>query len=267
MVGHVLDLAPDQRRELLALLTQERTDLQTDEEVLAELSETLRRQLSLGAATDLAEGFRRRMIRITEELGDDHPPGYYDFRSDRAIAEDVLERVGRQAETLSKSDHHDDFMVDFAKTFRTMSQDRRAAWLRGAAVAASTAEKGEADPQRAADAALRKSSADETAESIASDVAGVDAFAMAMAYRAARDVIAAGAKKAAPPLGVRPAALAAAAAPLGLVAGGAVAYAIRKRRVTQRKARDAADVQVRRERQATQAVVTTCAYILACAPT
>jgi hypothetical protein len=75
------------------------------------------------------------MIRIAEELGDDHPPGYYDFRSDRAIAEDVLERVGRQAETLSKSDHHDDFIVDFAKTFRTMSQDRRAAWLRGAAVA------------------------------------------------------------------------------------------------------------------------------------
>lgn len=39
--------------------------------------------------------------------------------------------------------------------------------------------------------------------------------------------------------------------------------AIRKRRVDKQKARDAADVQVRRERQASQAVVTTCAYILA----
>ena len=56
--------------------------------------------------------------------------------------------------------------------------------------------------------------------------------------------------------------LAAAAAPLGLVAGGAVAFAIRRRRRAAQQARDA-DVQVRRERQATQAVVTTCAYILA----
>jgi hypothetical protein len=259
MVGQVRDLAPGQRRELLSLLTQERADLQTDEEILAELSETLRRQLSLGAATDLAEGFRRRMIRITEELGGDHDPGYYDFRNDRAIAEDLLEQVGLQAEALSKSDVDSDFMVDFAKTFRTMSQDRRAAWLREAALAASTAESGEADAQRAADASRRKSSADETAESIASDVAVFD-----MTYRAARDAIAASAKKAAPTVGVRPAALAAAAAPLGLVAGGAVAFAIRKRRVAQQKARDAAaDVQVRRERQATQAVVTTCAYVLA----
>lgn len=253
MVGHVRDLAPDQRRELLALLTQERTDLQTDEEVLAELSEALRRQLSLGAATDLAEGFRRRMIRIAEELGADHAPGYYDFRSDRAIAEDLLKQVGRQAEALSKSDVDSDFMVDFAKTFRTMSQDRRAAWLREAAVAASTAETGEADAQRASDAAQRKSSADETAWAV-----------FDMTYHAARDAIAAGAKKAAPTVGVRPAVLAAAAAPLGLVAGGAVAFAIRKRKVAQQKACDAAaDVQVRRERQATQAVVTTCAYILA----
>jgi hypothetical protein len=260
MVGHVLDLAPDQRRELLALLTQERTDLQTDEEVLIELSGTLRRQLSLGATTDLAEGFRRRMIRVAEELSDhDHPPSYYDFRSDRAIAEGLLEQVGLQAKRLSKS-VDSDFMVDFAKTFRTMSQDRRAAWLRDAAVAASTADTGEADAQRANAAALRKSSADDTAESIAINVADFD-----MAYRVAREAIAAGAKKAAPTLGVRSAkALAAAAAPLGLVAGGAVAFAIRQRKVAKQKARDAsADVQVRRERQATQAVVTTCAYTLA----
>src|SRR5215211_6808875 len=129
MVGHVLDLTPLERRELLTLLTQERADLQTDEEVLAELSETLRRQLSLGPATDLAEGFRRRMIRIAEELGADHAPGYYDFRSDRAIAEDLLEQLARQAETLAKSERDSEFLVDFAKTFRTMSHDRRAAWL------------------------------------------------------------------------------------------------------------------------------------------
>src|SRR3954447_10368481 len=121
MIGHILDLAPDQRRELLALLTQERANLQTNDEVLAELSETLRRQLSLSAATDLVEGFRRRMIRIAEELGGrDHAPGYYDFWSDRRIAEDVLEQVRLQARALSSGDDGD-FMVDFAKTFRTMS--------------------------------------------------------------------------------------------------------------------------------------------------
>src|SRR3954465_9230216 len=111
MIGHVLDLDPNQRRELLGLLTQERTDLQTDEEVLAELSEALRRQLSLSAATDLAEGFRRRMIRVAEELGGAHAPGHYDFWTDRAIAEEVLTQVDLQAEVLS-SDADGAFMVD-----------------------------------------------------------------------------------------------------------------------------------------------------------
>src|SRR3954453_23784047 len=114
MVGHVLDLAPGERRELLGLLTQERADLQTEDEVLAELSEALRRQLSLSAATDLAEGFRRRMIRIAEELGGrGRAPGHYDFWSDRAIAQDVLKQVGLQAEALS-SDADGEFMADFA---------------------------------------------------------------------------------------------------------------------------------------------------------
>jgi len=266
MVGQVRDLAPGQRRELLSLLTQERADLQTDEEILAELSEALRRQLSLSAATDLAEGFRRRMIRIAEELGDDHAPGHYDFRSDRAIAEEVLKQVRRHAEVLSASDADGDFMLDFAKTFRTMSQDRRAAWLREAALAASAAESGEADAQRAADAARTKSSADGTAARIAADVAATSAAysAARAAYSAARDAVAAGAPLAAPAVGVRAATLATAAGPLGLVAGGAVAFAIRRRRRAAQQARDAAaDVQVRRERHATQAVVTTCAYVLA----
>src|SRR3954453_13154193 len=128
MVGYVGDLAPHQQRELLKLLTQESTELQTDEEVLAGLAETLRRQLSLGAATDLAEGFRRRMIRVAGELGPEpHPDGYYDFRSDRAIAKEIVEQVGLQANALS-SDAEGEFMVDFAKTFQTMSQDRRAGW-------------------------------------------------------------------------------------------------------------------------------------------
>lgn len=245
MVEHVLDLLPGQRRELLGLLTQERTDLQTDQEVLSELSETLRRQLSLSAATDLAEGFRRRMIRIADELGGGHTPGRYDFISDRVIAEEILTLVGERAGVLS-SDADDAFKVDFAKGFRTMSQEKRATWLRDAALARSAAESGEVDTQRAADAAKRKSSAEETAEHIAADVWVVEDL-----YRAAR--------KAGVPR------LTAAAAPLGLVAGGAVAFAIRQRRkAAQQKARDAAaDVQVRRDRQATQAVVTTCAYLFA----
>lgn len=234
MIGHVLDLDPRQRRELLGLLTQERTDVQTDEEILAELSETLRRQLSLSAATDLAEVFRRRMIRIADELGDGHIPGYYDFLPDRAIAEEVLTLVGRQAGVLS-TDADDAFKVDFVKGFQTMSHDKRATWLRYAALARSAAESGEPDAQEAADAAKRKSSADETAARIAADVWRVEDL-----YRAARR---GGAPR-----------LTAAAAPLGLVAGGAVAFAIRKRRE---------DAQVRRDRQATQAVVTTCAYLLA----
>jgi hypothetical protein len=255
VIGHISDLTAAQHRELLALLTQEPADLQTDDEVLAELSETLRRQLSLSAATDLAEGFRRRMIRIAEELSEeDHGPGHYDFQSDRRIAKDLLKQVGVKAEALS-SDADGDFMADFAKTFRTMSQDRRAAWLRRAALAASAAETDEAAAQLAADAAKQKSTPEDTAERIAKDVARI-----APAVAAAR---AAGVRRAT--LAVRPPATLAAAASLGLVAGGAIAFAIRQRRsrAAQQKARDADNVQVRRDRQATQAVVTTCAYVLA----
>jgi hypothetical protein len=237
MVGHVLDLTPREQRELLTLLTQERGDLQTEEEVLAELSDALRRQLSLRAATDLAEGFRRRMIRIAEELeGEDHGPGHYDFLSDRKIAEQVLKQVSLQAKALA-SGADGDFMADFTKSFRTMSQDRRSTWLREAALAAS-ADEPDAAALHAAEAARAKASAEDTAARIAADVAHI-------AYRAVRKKGAARAPSTAP-------------AVLGLVAGGAVAFAIRDRR----KARDAA-VQVRRERQATQAVVTTCAYVLA----
>jgi hypothetical protein len=253
MIGHIMELADDERRELLALLTQERADLQTDGEVLAELSETLRRQLSLSAATDLAEGFRRRMIRIAEELSDDpHGPGHYDFFTDRKIAKDLLTQVGLKATALS-SGADDDFMVDFAKTFNTMSQDRRAAWLRGAALAASAAEPDETAAQYAADAAKKKSSAQWTALRIATDVAGI-------AYDAARKDVATRVSSA----GSKPPTSMAAAAPLGLIAGGAVAFEIRRRRRAARQARDdeKVQVQVRRERQATQAVVTTCAYIL-----
>jgi hypothetical protein len=239
MVGHVLELTPRERRELLTLLTQERADLQTDDEVLAELSETLRRQLTLGAATDLAEGFRRRMIRIAEELeGADHSPGHYDFVSDRKIAEEVLKQVRLRAKALS-SGADGDFMADFTKSFKTMSQDRRATWLREAALAASAAEPDDAAARHAAEAAKQKSSAEDTAARIATDVADI----ADIAYRAVRKKGTARAPSTAP-------------AVLGLVAGGAVAFAIRAR-----KARDEA-VQVRRERQATQAVVTTCAYVL-----
>jgi hypothetical protein len=252
MVGHVLDLAPRERRELLTLLTQGRADLQTDDEVLAELSETLRRKLSLGAETDLAEGFRRRMIRIAEELGGDHSLGHYDFLSDRKIAEEVLKQVRLRAKALS-SGADGDFMADFAKSFRTMSQDRRATWLREAALAASAAKPDEAAARHAADAAKQKSSAEDTARRIATDVASI-------AYRAVRKKVTGRAPSTAPAIAIRPSTLAA-AAPLGLVAGGAVAFAIRDRRKAAQQARDAA-VQVRRERQATQAVVTTCAYVL-----
>lgn len=238
MIGHVLDLAPSQRRELLTLLTQEPADLQTDDEVLAELSETLRRQLSLGAATDLAEGFRRRMIRIAEELGEDERgPGHYDFLSDRKIAEEVLMKVRLRAEALS-SGAEGDFMVDFTKSFQTMTLDRRATWLREAALAASAAEPDEAAARSAAEAAKEKASAEGTALRFATDVA-------TFAYSVVRKKRAARAPSTAP-------------AVLGLLAGGAVAYEVRSRR----KAREAT-VQVRRERQATQAVVTTCAYVLA----
>lgn len=176
MVGHVLDLAPGERRELLTLLTQERADLQTDGEVLAELSETLRRQLSLGAATDLAEGFRRRMIRVAEELGgEDHSPGHYDFVSDRTIAGGSLDAgppAGAGALVRRRRRLHDGLC-------EVLPNDVAGTWLREAALAASAAESDEAAARHAADAAKQKSSAEDTAARIATDVASI-------AYRAVR---------------------------------------------------------------------------------
>lgn len=248
MVGHIRELTPSDRRELLSLLTQERAVLQTDEEVLAELSETLRRQLGLGdAAKDLAEGFRRRMIRVAEELripdvqgGEDRGPGYYDFLSDRAIAMDILEMVQSRAKALS-SGGDSAFMEDFAKSFSTMSLERRATWLREAALAASASKSEEAAARQAAEAAKHKASAERTAESIAHDVA--DLTYNVMRKKGAGGPVSTG------------------AAVLGLVAGGAVAYAIRDRRQARNDAQKV--VQVRRERQATQSVVTTCAFVIA----
>jgi hypothetical protein len=118
-----------------------------------------------------------------------------------------------------------------------MSQERRATWLREAALAANAAEPEEAAARHAAEAAKQKASAEDTAARIAKDAAKA----------ASRAVIAKGVSRIPSP----------APAVLGLVAGGAVAFAIRDRRMARDKA-----VQVRRERQATQAVVTTCAYIL-----
>jgi hypothetical protein len=80
---------------------------------------------------------------------------------------------------------------------------------------------------------------------------------------ASEESLGAATPKATAALGTRARTLGAAAASLGLVAGGAVAFAIRQRRkAAEQNDRDAA-VHVRRERQATQAVVTTCAYVLA----
>lgn len=247
MVGHILDLAAHERRELLGLLTQERADVQTDDEVLADLSETLRRQLGLSEKTDLADGFRRRMIRIAEELeGQKRSPGHDDFRSDRAIAQEVLSHVQARAQVLSAG-REPAFSEDFAKSFKTMSRDRRAAWLREAALAASANDPHEAAARRAAEAAKQKVNPDDTAARIANDVA--EMAARALVDKGASSIPVAG------------------PAVLGLVAGGAVAFAIRNRRKARGAAaedrRERQTTQVRRERQATQAVVTTCAYVLA----
>lgn len=262
MIGHVEKLSQDQRRELLALLTQERADRHTDDELLTELSDALRRQLSLSETTDLTEGFRRRMIRVTDELGEDHAPSYYDFRSDLSIAKELLTHVSQKVNELSATGG-DDFKSDFAKSFKTMSQDKRANWLHEAALAADAVRSSETDAP--VSSAKQKSSGEATAAQIVEDVAF-----FSIAYSVARDAAVRNALAVARSTGFRTKDLVAAAGPLGLVAGGAVAFAIRRagkkqsdavqvRRAAQ-KQRDA--VQVRRERQATQAVVTTCVYIL-----
>jgi hypothetical protein len=271
MISYIADITPEQRHELLTLLTQEPQPVLSDDQVLADLADTLRTQLNLTPSTDLAEGFRRRMIKTTEDLRGAQPPGYYDFKSDRAIASELVAEVSVQAQTLAGSEADDEFLAEFAKTFRTMPQSRRARFLSEAALAAGTAAGGKADPDRAAVATRAKSSSMDTAVQLAHDVAVTSAAARAAMK--ASGAAAAGSRAAVS--GIRAAgglsSLATAAAPIGLLAGGTVAYAIRKRRQKERaqhasaasRAAEVSDVQVRRDRQATQAVVTTCAYLLA----
>lgn len=283
MIAHVTQLTPEQRKDLLSLLTQEPVDVEDDGEVTAELRDTLRRQLSIKDTTDLAEGFRRRMVKTAEQLGGERPAGHYDFMSDREVAGELIAEVSRHAKALADLEAEDELLIEFAKTFRTMPQARRATWLRRAALAASEALEGNGDPHRAAEAAKSQDSATRTASQIARDVApsaaaGAAAVgavaaggAAAAASGAAGGAMAASSVVAAGGAAAGLSALATAAGPIGLLAGGTVAYAIRRRR--QREgARSAAkakaldergDVQVRRDRQATQAVVTVCAYLLA----
>ena len=242
-----------------------------DEQVFADLADVLRTQPNLTPATDLAEGFRRRMIKTTEDLRGEQPPGHYDFKGDREIAAELITEVGAQARTLARNDTDGEFLAEFAKTFRTMPQARRARFLSEAALAASAAAGGQSDPDRAAEATKANRSPTDTAAQLARDVAVTGAAAGASA--AAGGAAAAGPLAAASGLGAAGAlgALAVAAAPIGLLAGGSVAYVIRKRRQKEREQQataarrqgETSDVQVRRDRQATQAVVTTCAYLLA----
>lgn len=267
MISHVASLEIEQRRELLSVLTRESVDHVPDDALLPELAETLRRQLSIQRSVDLAEGFRRRMIRTAQDLGGERPDGYYDFRSDRDIAIELIAAVSARAQELTVDDG--EFLTEFSKTFRTISQATRAKWLHDAALAA-TAVDGKGDQVRAAEAATLRDSPADTAAQIARDVAVTSAVTTAAVRAAGRaGTSAAGAAAAGSVATGALGALAVAAGPIGLVAGGVAAYALRKKRTNDR-ARSAtsttsgpAAAQVRRDRQATQAVVTTCAYLVA----
>jgi hypothetical protein len=267
VIAHIGRLDEEQKEELLFALTQVPTPTGADRN--DRIKETLKRQLSLtGKDVDLAEGFRRRLVQVASLL-EGHAVDEYAFEADRDIAIRVLEAVTTQAADIAGGRRAG--IDEFAKTFRTMNRDQRLQWVGLAALAAQgkqVALSGQ-DVARPDATASRLATDVATAGAALTGAAGAGAAAGAAANAAAgvagvNAALAGGAGLA----GV--AALAPLAGPIGLLAGGTLAYAtLRKRKKEAVRANADAkraaveNAQLRRQRQWTQAVVTTCAFLLA----
>jgi hypothetical protein len=269
----IRDLSTEQKNELLNLLSPRRTRRElTGKEATEELTAHLRRVLGLSDKVDLVQGFRRRMIETMIEFGGDQSPTDYDLRSDRDIAEELLDKVVEEAASLS--DMAGTTRVDFdefAKGFKTMSQADRADWLYSAALAASQAKTeagtGGDDEQTVREAERLKTSHDKTAARLVEDVAAAGFVTTAVAQGAAAAASQVARPAVARAVGLRTQgearALSTLAGPIGVVAGGVFLYRLRKARRAGETAQVRGEARKERLSPVFQAVVTTSVYLLA----
>src|SRR4051794_26963114 len=187
------------------------------------------------------------MIEVGREFGIEQDATAYDLTSDEVIGRALVRKVLAQVHALALE--RDSEFSDFATSFRTMNREDRAEWLHRAALAASNADGGHPDEQRAQKAEDAQTSHDETARQLLEDVA--QATTIMMAADAAMDAAAAAARGAATLSGIRTrkvsaATLGLAAGPIGVLAGGAFLHQLRRR---SKKSADSQAWSGRRERR------------------
>lgn len=272
MVTAIPRLEPADKRELLWLLNPRRIRPDMDDAAVdGAIAQHLRRVLGLSDQVDLAQGFRRRMIEVGREFGLEQSATAYDLKSDEDIGRELVARVLEEVHALAERKGE---VSDFASSFRTMNREDRAEWLHRAALAASNAESGHPDEQLAREAEDAQASHEETARQLLDHVA--QATAVMLVTDAAAGAAAAAARGAAKLSGVRitkgsASTLGLAAGPIGVLAGGAFLYELRRRREKSAKSQAQPDVRGDRRKERlspmVQAVVTVCTFVVAHLPT
>jgi hypothetical protein len=269
MVTTIPRLETADKRELLWLLNPRRVRPDMDDAAVAgAIAQHLRRVLGLSDQVDLPQGFRRRMIEVGREFGLEQNSTAYDLTSDEEIGRELVAKVLGRVHALARERKSESF--DFASSFRTMNREDRAEWLHRAALAASNADSGHPDEQRAREAEDAQTSHEETARQLLEDVARATTAAIVVTNAAA--VPRAAARGAATLSGARTTKAAAstlglAAGPIGVLAGGAFLYELRRRRKKSAKSQAQPDVRGDRRKERlspmVQAVVTVCTFLVA----
>jgi hypothetical protein len=271
MVTAIPRLELADKRELLWLLNPRRSRLDMDDAAVeGAIAQHLRRVLGLSDQVDLSQGFRRRMIEVGRAFGLEQNATAYDLTSDEDIGRELVAKVLEEVHALAERKSE---LSDFASSFRTMNREHRAEWLHRAALAASSADTGHPDEQLARRAEDAQTSHEETARRLLEDVA--QATIAVIMVREAGAATGAAARSAA---GLSSAStakdtfatLGKAAGPIGVLAGGAFLYELRRQRKKSETSQAQPDVRGDRRKERlspmVQAVVTVCTFVVAHLP-
>ncbi len=262
MIEFIRRLDGAQQKQLIRLLdTRTETDELSEPEILPTLIDVLRRALEVPPKDDLPEYLRRRMVDVVRRQFDLVSRSEADELTDFELAERLVDFVLESAERLAgDADRREHFEV----FLRTKDRADRVRWLVGSkrfgSLTTSRAFDCVAAHRRAEQIQREQDAHTETAKAMLSDIAEVTAssqFGKAPASFGGRARLAS--------LVSGAAAGAAAASPLGAVAGGLFMAGLKKRELV-RVAGDEADKtrkqRARRSKQV-QAVVSLSAVVVA----
>lgn len=240
-----LDLS--QQRQLLRLLdaTAELDEL-ADEEILAELRQTLRAVLQVPADGDLREYMRRRLVEVARKdfgLGLD-----FDELSDLELAEELVEFALEAAAKLSKSKQDRE---QFARFLKTKDVRERHKWLVASQRLAAFLDEGTFNRAAASAHAEELNRGGDAFRATAKELVG-DLGRATLASSATRAALS------------RAGAASALALPLGAVAGGLFMAGTTKKQLSEEIGKEAAKERARRARRSkmVQKLMSMCAFLV-----